>query len=354
MNRAERITRSVAVLGGSLLALSACDSESPPAIDAAAPSIDAAVPVDAPVVDANVPSDAAAVITVSCAEFLQLTAGLSYHLTQGTCTGDICTWDYDPAGEEITRINGEFDASAGTFSWQESYHSSHWRVATAVSGTGQIQVDGSEISSFTVTTTDILGVDRVVTVEQERVGCALTRTTTDADGQTFTLQGTFAETFTYTETQIPRLWNHGAVPAEANGQRTDLGIVHETFAPTPEEDWFWQYYHTLLSDADGNTTVDFYMGVIKFKWARWGQCSWDIAGTETCSIEYDEPDWRADLNWIVDYAGDGSGVLSAAFYDSQSGDWFGQDCPITFSSWACTINCPSGHEPHCEDVLINE
>ena len=350
MNRAERITQFFVILGGALLAVAACNSEPPTAIDARFPSI---MGVDAPGDDVSM-SNRAGVITGCHAKSMQPIAGISYHLTQGACIGDICTWDYDPI-DEITRINGELDVFAGTFWWQESYDASHWRVATRVSGTVAVLADGSESSSFTVTTTDTLGVDRVVTVDQERMGCDLTRTTTDADGQIFTLQGTFGDTFIYTETQIPRQWTNGPFPVEATGERTDLGVVHETFAapwPPPVDEFWWNYSHTLTSDADGTTSVDFDQWGGE-GWGRWGTCSWDIAGTESCSVTADVHDFYEYVDWTFDYAGDGGGVYTSCFYDETTDEWFWGDCQITFTSGACSVACPPGwYTPSCRSFLM--
>lgn len=312
-------------------------------------SLGDAMVLDAPVGDA-MPVD----VSVSCPEFLQRPAGLSYHLTRGTCDGYICTWDYDPVGKQLTRINGAFDPHAGTFWWQESFHDRHWRLAAAVSGTGQIQADGREISSFTVTTTDMLDVTTVAAVQQQRIGCNLSRTTTNASGQMFVLQGTFATTFTYTEDQIPTLWTGGDFPVQATGARTNMGTVSETFAtPSPVGgEFWWMYSHTLTGDADGNTSVVFDQWNHASDWDREGTCDWDIAGTQTCVVQWDTEDWGGDAEWTVDYAGDGTGGFSAFFYDPGTGDFYPQDCPITFSSWACSWTCPDGQSSNCRTFLM--
>ncbi len=294
------------------------------------------------------------VVEISCLEKLQLPAGLSFHIAQGECSDGLCTWDYDPIGAEISQISGTYDHATGEFAWEVGYEPAHWRTATSVVGTALISPAGDESSTYVRTTLDVLGAELVETVALERVGCALERTTTDANNQAFVLQGELGADFVYTEEQIPKLWS-GDFPTAAEGSRSPAGIVAETiFIPGPLDDidFWWTYQHTLDGDADGNTSVSFSQWNAFSDWSREGSCDWDISGSESCAVTVDSEDWGAEVEWTVDYAGDGSGVFTAWFYNPQTMEFAPQDCPITFSNWSCSIGCPGGQTPNCNYFLM--
>ncbi|KIG14051.1 hypothetical protein DB30_07318 [Enhygromyxa salina] len=298
-------------------------------------------------------------LSLSCGDWLYHPAELSYHLTQGECTEDSCTFDYDPDGILMTRIIGSYDRDSGDFEWTVSYHPDHWRVTTTVSGNAVLTDTGGENSTFTRTTTDVLAVETVESVSLVRDGCTLDTVTT-RDGVDYSLSGTFDdETFGFTKDYL-RMW--GGELATSTGSLP-------TLAPSAED-----YSIDIAPSPD-------------FAPFRWGydESGWEVAGVHEGRFQRQSPlldeslngEWNLKLNgslyrefqvndgnggwavyaWQIDYAGDGKGVYEREIEvidENNNSSWEGEWCEIEFVDGACSVgDCdvgPGGGD--CPDVFL--
>ena len=276
----------------------------------------------------------------SCGPDLQRDAELSFHMTQGQCDATLCSFDYDPVEEEITRINGEFDIQSGDFWWSVEYHPDHWRVSTGVSGHADF-VDGDESSTFDRRTLDIAGVLSRESVTVDRVGCNLTvERLPEGMNSPLVLSGKFIDAeFEYQEDQLPpRHWG-GDFVVTAGGTRTH-NVLDETVSvsASPTQDPYWSAYshNRYINRANDQNLVEFNQSNPFTGASRWGYCVETLAGVSTCDVELESDSWGFAY-FKVDYFGDGGGI-----YESED-DW----CEVSFVAGDCSMVCDNAGNADC-------
>ncbi len=303
-----------------------------------------AVPATVPAPDADEPS---------CAEHLRYTAELSFHMLEAQCAGDLCSFDYDPPEQLITRVNGSYDQSTGDFSWTVSYVPEHWMASTTVSGNGTIDEDGDEVSSFVRTHTDIGGNQTVESVELDRDGCEMTTDTT-RDGVTETLEGEFSDEFDYEAQRPPSRWG-GDFQVDVNGVYVN-GLIEEDVQIEPSPDdapFWWGYQEGLYRGYDGLTYVDFYQWSPVVNRSRSGYCEINVAGDEMCEADIDLQGLEGFAAWWFDYAGNGGGINEFEWYDEEVQDWEADYCEVSFVDGVCSRICEFNPDTSCAEFLFN-
>jgi len=242
--------------------------------------------------------------------------GLTTHLVNGKKKG---TFDYDPADPEIERIDGGYDLETGEFSWTATYVADSWRTTDEIAGHGTAWVDGDldTLSTFiSKTESSVLTYD----LRDVRLGCDLSRTIEDGNGDVRVYEGTFdGGGLDYVHT-----YADGAFVLEAIGRWDEDGSFSES-VDYAEPDVTWTSTETRATS-----------GVVTREYARTfpnvtlsGSWTREPDGTlevETVREPADDP--TETWTYTLDAAEDGEGTLKVGPGAKR--------CDLVFEDGACT------------------
>lgn len=257
----------------------------------------------------------------SCDEdFLDWHGGLTRHLLQGAGTG---RFDYDPAGALVTQVQGEYDLETGDFTWEEAFHSDHWRESRQAEGYGYAQTNGDLDIAYTLTTTDINEDRFAVDVRDVREGCDVTRRLSTSEVE---------------------VWHFGTYDGGVYEYRDE-----ETVQGAP-----WVVEGVLEPSGDWVESLDFSTTGLSYVYEEegddagysirdWVQTQEGTAfegyterfvdGTEHTSYEYMVDGERITWEYTVDYDGNGEGSVAG--------------CDLDYVEFECFITCPGSSRQSC-------
>jgi hypothetical protein len=274
---------------------------------------------------------------------------LGYHLAQGTeKTPWVHEFNYNPTGELLTTVAGEYNRKTGQFFWTETYHPDHYRTAAAVAGSAE--VNGTvAVLSYTVETTDIHDAVLAQEVEETWVGCSVTRRTRPVGAPYSEWRyhhGSYdGVAYVYDDQQAPLFWSEDpddpAVPY-ANGTlvASDMAWI-ESFSGYWINEEF-SYGHIRKGDANGQVLT---------AWARAGsgysQSGKDelfLDGTVHRKFHMDGFGSGVDVQTMVDYDGNGSGTMEI-IADDPGQDSLPVTCTLALTATSCIQTCPNQGAP---------
>jgi hypothetical protein len=271
----------------------------------------------------------------SCSEdFTSWYPGLSGHILRGSGDG---AFDYDPSGEVVERLNGDYSLESGDFSWDVVYHPDHFLVSSQVIGYGYAKGNGDLDVVGSETKTDV--VDQTWTVEFRtiREGCDVdNRRRFMSDGETYERveRGSFessgytftrtTEFDTYTETQT------GTIAQDLTFARETLIDIEGYYSSSTE-----------TGDLGNGTTMESFLQEVQDDGQTItyeGEIDSELDGSRQVKYDIKVPgENTATWDYLIDYYGDGGGT-----YTSGS-----TQCDIEFRSGDCFYDCGGGSSGEC-------
>ena len=251
----------------------------------------------------------------SCSEkFTSWSGDLTTHLLNGDQREGV--FDYDPPGELITRIDGEYDLDDGDFEWEVSYNDDHYRRETRVDGYGTAYVNGDLDLEYDVTTELISDAEVTTTVRVVRDGCSVTERQRFGGGIT-DIEGDYRNG----RYEYDRIEADGG---EAEGEEYPDGSWNEEGTSILGNGT--QTYETE-GDADGYSKTD-----------------WEFVGSGSSGEGYDENFMNGDRHSAYTQQADGTTLVwdyTVDFYGNGTGtlNYNGQQCAVTYVSFTCTVVC---------------
>ena len=252
--------------------------------------------------------------------FLGWHGGLTHHILQGPRDG---TFDYSPDGALRERTSGHYDLDSGEFSWDEQFHSDHYRALRRVEGVGDAKTNGDLDLHYTATTTDVNQETWSVEVREERVGCEVARRTRTGD-----------EEWLHRGTYVRGAYEYTDGPADESDPWRTEGVLHRdgTWLETMDvETVDFLYSHEEEGDDAGYARRDWVEidGSVTYDGVR----ELFLDGSVRQRYDIIQGQERAHVDYTVDYDGYGGGTY--------------EDCALTFEAWDCTMECPGSAPQSC-------
>lgn len=183
-------------------------------------------------------------------DFFSWGGGLTHHVVQGPGDG---TFDYDPTGDLVDRVDGFYDLDVGDFWWWTYYKDDSHRVTDHATGFGTLWRDGDMDVEYTLDVAWADGVDRTYEVRTKRYGCEETTQTGDEDGPISVVEGVWStDAFTYVTE-----WIAGPILVTAEGVQSADGAWVES-EDLEDGDLVMRYDES--GDGDGGIVRSFLVG----------------------------------------------------------------------------------------------
>lgn len=246
---------------------------------------------------------------------------LTQHLIKGGGGG---RFSYNPKGDVVSLVEGEYDFVTGDFSYSERFHPDHWRKSTYTEGYGYARRNGDLDVAYSYVTEDVLGAVSQVSVRLERVGCEVVKIT-QSDELEFSLHGNYSvDGLEYTEEVVGDDWAQ-----VSEGIFRPDGTYSEAVTVSGSG---WVQSSTLEGDADGFSHED---------WTYQEGSSEAEGFTErfldgSSHQEYTFTTGQS-FSYSMDYAGNGTGTYEDA----------DMTCDLTYTEGVCVADCSDGNRYDC-------
>lgn len=260
------------------------------------------------------------------ASFLAWGGGLTYHVLQGPGDG---SFDYEPYGSLVERIEGQYDLKNGSLWWRADYADDSFRVRDDVLGYGTLWRDGDMDLTYSLDVTLADGGEETVKVRTQRWGCTETIREDRGDDRVTIRRGEYSnDAFTYT-----REWIWGPLVVESEGTRAKDGSWEES---TDVQEGIYKLVFTEVGDGAGHVRRDFSVEDGRKLNGYWER---DRDGSITMDYTSNAPGSKRQ-SWTYTVSGEGKG----------GGRWEqdGATCDLKFNNWNCKRrNCSDGTDGEC-------
>lgn len=263
-----------------------------------------------------------------------LTPDLTTHVASGPGDG---TFAYDPDGELVATVTGDYDLVSGDFTWTELAANGSWYQRAEVSGYGYANRNGNLDVIGDRLVIDSLDLERREQFRVRRIGCSMERRlrqwTTSGERESVEL-GTYAGTsYDY---EIERIG--GASTRFTEGSRDTALDFTETI--TEERPGYSFEGERTGNLGDGEWVLESEESISTRQGTVLQTTTRERARDGSQVVEMTQTfanGTRIVYSYELDYGGNGDGTLTGP----------GLSCSLTFTGGECRYACPNGDRGLC-------